>query len=499
MDKQPYSILKKSRMIIGLLLVVLTGIFIYQNYLRVRNEVFQEELNQLEEVAVDFEAELSVVIEQVLRIENEQSLILGEKIQDINKIIQPLAQQLSEKDFLCGTGYYSQGLRNVVALSPLHKKDNLLYYFLGTACPNSEFYQPGQEHLRYITRAKRNKLALVGKAYYYQGNKVGILWVYSYINSYYSLILRKLANILSFSFVFIIIAIAGFCYLVNWLKKSLERLGIELDRFKNGSSDERVKQVLFNDFPVELHPILNQYTGMANRLHELLAELAISERLAAIGDIVPIMAHEIRNPLMVIKGTAQLGLISGDWKKQKKLYTQIDQNCDLIEKFLVETLKLARNPVDELEKIDLSSVLRGLLVIIIPLMKKKGIIFKRQIAQELPLIRGNSTALSQVLINLLKNAIDATDAGGTITLKIYPQAYSLRIEVIDTGYGIPEAIQDQLFKKFFTTKGPKGTGIGLALVHKIISNHQGKIWFKSVEKKGSTFYIEIPTLKNSRE
>ena len=495
MDKKPYSILKKSRMIVGLLLVVLTGIFIYQNYLRARDEVFQEKLNQLEEVAIGFEAELSVVIEQVLRIENEQSLIPREKIHDINKIIQPLAQQLSEKDILCGTGYFSQDLRNVVALSPLHKKDNLLYYFLGTACPNSEFYQPGQEHLRYITSAKRNILALVGKAYYYQGKKVGIFWVYSYISNYYSLLLKKLVNVLSFSLLFIIIAIAGFCYLGNRFKNGLERLGIELDRFNNGSSDDRIKQVLFNDFPVEFHPILNQYTGMANRLQELLTELAISERLAAIGDIVPIMAHEIRNPLMVIKGTAQLGLISGDWKKQKQLYSQIDQNCDLIEKFLVETLKLSSNQADELEKIDLSSVLHGLLVLIIPLMKKKGIIFKKQIAQKLPLIRGNSTALSQVLINLLKNAIDATDAGGTITLKIYPQAYSLRIEVTDTGYGIPEEIQDQLFKKFFTTKGPNGTGIGLALVQKIISKHQGKIWFKSVKKKGSTFYIELPTLK----
>ena len=111
----------------------------------------------------------------------------------------------------------------------------------------------------------------------------------------------------------------------------------------------------------------------------------------------------------------------------------------------------------------------------------------------MPEIKGNKVVLEQALMNLFKNSIDATPEGEEIILKVYQiNENNLRIELKDTGSGIPKNIQGELFKKFFTTKGKKGTGLGLAFVHKVIEEHNGEIFFETEQEKGTTFFIELP-------
>jgi signal transduction histidine kinase len=110
---------------------------------------------------------------------------------------------------------------------------------------------------------------------------------------------------------------------------------------------------------------------------------------------------------------------------------------------------------------------------------------------------GNPNQLQQIVINLCTNALDATPTGGTLTvtcrrLEAEGRAWA-RLEVADSGKGIPESIRKRIFDPFFTTKEPgKGTGLGLALVHELVEHHHGRVDFVSEEGRGTTFFVDLP-------
>jgi signal transduction histidine kinase len=129
-----------------------------------------------------------------------------------------------------------------------------------------------------------------------------------------------------------------------------------------------------------------------------------------------------------------------------------------------------------------------------------GIKIKKELSDEMILIKGDRDQLGQVIVNLVLNAVDAMNQKGTMTLRTYrdkpgQKAY---IEVADTGRGIPEKDLPLIFDPFFTTKAPgKGTGLGLSTAYGIIKENNGRIWVKETSKKGTTFAVEFPLYRPS--
>jgi signal transduction histidine kinase len=129
-------------------------------------------------------------------------------------------------------------------------------------------------------------------------------------------------------------------------------------------------------------------------------------------------------------------------------------------------------------------------------LKKYSIDYKTEWATDLPAVRASSVELSQVALNIIINAIHAMEQkGGTLTLRTYREKEWAVLEIADTGCGIPPENIPKLFEPLFTTKGERGTGIGLSVCKKIITNHNGTISVDSTVGKGTTFRVFLPVSK----
>ena len=128
-----------------------------------------------------------------------------------------------------------------------------------------------------------------------------------------------------------------------------------------------------------------------------------------------------------------------------------------------------------------------------------GITFALTLPDDLPPVAGNANYLQQVFLNLLLNARDAMPRGGAITINVALTGFHIIIRFSDTGMGIEKSILEKIFRPFFTTKGDKGTGLGLAVCHKIVGQHKGEIRVESEMGKGTTFTIFLPVWRERME
>jgi len=221
----------------------------------------------------------------------------------------------------------------------------------------------------------------------------------------------------------------------------------------------------------------------------LFRSLLQADKLAALGTLSAGMAHEIKNPLSSIKGMTQVleeNLNDPDFilKFQDIVPRQIDRINGLIEKLL----KSGQPQGLSLAEVDLNRVIEDVLGLIEAQCRKQGVTLVKQLSA-VPRIMGDAEQLSQALMNLALNALQAMPAGGTLTIGSWRQGAELvGVEVGDTGTGIPEEKLDRIFDPFFTSRD-EGTGMGLAVVYRVIKEHGGEIQVESRVGKGTRFSL----------
>lgn len=219
------------------------------------------------------------------------------------------------------------------------------------------------------------------------------------------------------------------------------------------------------------------------------------EKLAVVGELAAGVAHEIRNPLTSIKGFVQLI----DQKKGPEIpefYTQIVlEELDRIEQIVGEMVILAKPAQETKGQIDLIPLLQDTVNLMSPQALMRNVVLRLKVEPGLPLIEGVRNQLKQVLINLIKNAIEAMEDGGSVAIEATYQAEKVFISVTDTGEGIPPEVLGKLATPFFTTKD-NGTGLGLMISYRIIQNHHGKITVQSKVGIGTEVTLKLPISQN---
>jgi len=258
---------------------------------------------------------------------------------------------------------------------------------------------------------------------------------------------------------------------------------------------------LFND----LMESNQQLRDTLEHLQTAQEQLIESQRLAAMGQLVAGVAHDINNPLTSIMGYAELGLMYNETDGKLKDRLEIIHKEAKRAADIVRSLKtFAKKREREQEPVNINHIIQETLPLIERKFSLKDIQIIADLEPSLPITIADSGQIQQVLMNLLMNAAEAIDGSGRIEIKteILDDRLSnkgkLCFSVSDDGCGISKEIQSKIFEPFFTTKEEfKGTGLGLSICHGIVAAHEGKIYVESEIGKGTTFFVELPIIMRS--
>jgi len=231
-----------------------------------------------------------------------------------------------------------------------------------------------------------------------------------------------------------------------------------------------------------------------------------SQKLAAIGELSAGIAHEINNPLAIIRQEAEW--LDRLLKKQAHLegaeelqgsVHQIMQQVDRCTEIIRNLLDFARKRDPVIQAVDVNRVIEDMTMLVEKEARHNNITIVRRYAQDLPRIYSDAPQLRQVILNFLTNATYAVGKGGTVTIttrQTDPDA--VEIAISDTGCGIAAENLKKIFDPFFTTKPPgQGTGLGLSICHGIILRLGGRIGVESTLGQGTTFTITLPLSRES--
>lgn len=223
-------------------------------------------------------------------------------------------------------------------------------------------------------------------------------------------------------------------------------------------------------------------------------QMLSSEKLKVVGELAAGMAHEIRNPITTVKGFLQMSK-ANDYNVEQ-WYELMMGEITRVSELTSEFLQFSKPQASQFKRHSIDECIQRVIQLTESEIVAQGHQLKYGQTEAPMFVLMDRDKMVQVLLNLVKNGIEAMEECGSVTIRLKKQRNEGIIEVEDTGCGIPEALVSELFHPFFTTK-ENGTGLGLSICHKIIQDHGGTIRVEAQLKKGSRFRITLPLLNNS--
>ncbi len=279
--------------------------------------------------------------------------------------------------------------------------------------------------------------------------------------------------------------------------QAIGTLSVYMDRPYQFSNEEiRILSAL-----AELSAIAIEKARLYERVVDVEEQLRQNEKLAALGLLAAEVAHEIRNPLTVMKllyHSLDLKFPEGD--PRAKDARIIDAKIEHLNKIVEQILAFARTTEPKLVPVNLNELIDELGLLVRHKLANQNIRLVRRLQPELPMVMGDAPQLEQAFLNLILNAAEAMPHGGMLSIQSRPlrasrtsmQPTHVAVEFKDTGGGISKEVQARAFKAVLSTAKAKGTGLGLAIVGRIIETHGGNIRIQSHVGRGTTIRIVLP-------
>ncbi len=228
---------------------------------------------------------------------------------------------------------------------------------------------------------------------------------------------------------------------------------------------------------------------------EMEKRVALSEKLATIGELSTYIAHEIRNPLFVISGFANVLLRKPEHDEAVREYLLgIQRECKRLDRILKRFINYARPPKPVFKAVDVNKMIQHVVQLFDSTSREQQITFKMDLPSNLAKAEGDPELLKQCLINLVKNSIESMPQGGTLRLSTFMDEQYVGVRVSDAGNGIPKEVWNRAFNPFYATGEGTSAELGLAMTKKILDDMQGRMELSSHKDKGSTITIRIPML-----
>lgn len=217
-----------------------------------------------------------------------------------------------------------------------------------------------------------------------------------------------------------------------------------------------------------------------------------SEKLASLGQLAAGIAHEIRNPLGIISGSAETLIRQDDRETQQEMAEYIVEESERINSMINNFLNFARPQEPRLRSCDLGDLLSRILQLVAPQARSHNVEIIREIPHERFLVRIDPEQIQQAIMNIALNALESMPRGGVCSVSLSRNGKDrVMIRLSDTGPGIAKEDLPRIFDPFFTTKD-KGTGMGLSIAHTIVGKHGGTISVNVGREKGTTFSVNLP-------
>jgi signal transduction histidine kinase len=282
------------------------------------------------------------------------------------------------------------------------------------------------------------------------------------------------------------------------IKKSLKKFQKTIALIEDGNLKERIEF----EPEAELVELANNFNNMLDKLEHAQSEieeyhkheLLNTKKLATIGEMAASIAHEIRNPLSGISNAVEILCEEKRDNDNKPVFEEVRRQIKRVNNTLNDLLQFAR-PVDlDLKKGNMNDIIKLIVIFVKSQIRKKKILFKLNLANDIPDLKFDHVQMENCLINLIMNAVAAIKIKGEIVISTYyKNKNEVVIEIADNGIGIPKENIPKIFEPFFTTRH-QGTGLGLSIVKDIIKRHNAEIKVKENQGRGTIFQIIISVI-----
>lgn len=262
--------------------------------------------------------------------------------------------------------------------------------------------------------------------------------------------------------------------------------------------DSSVRNYTYAPEQLRLLTAIGMQAGMAIQNFKLYQAQLKAERLAAVGETTAALSHSIKNILQALRGGAdvvEMGLKAQNLNQAYKGWRIVERNLDRIYNLTMNLLAYSKEREPRLQMVGINTIAKECLELVAGTANERQVMVVADLDEHHPPMPLDPDGMHQVLMNLIGNALDAVEPGkGLVRVVTRFEAARNRsiVRVIDNGTGIPPNVQAHMFELFHSTKGNRGTGLGLAVARKIVAEHDGEIAVQSRPGEGSTFTVALP-------
>ncbi|MFQ5423578.1 MAG: ATP-binding protein [Phycisphaerae bacterium] len=265
--------------------------------------------------------------------------------------------------------------------------------------------------------------------------------------------------------------------------------------------DSVMSSHIYTEEQLRLVTAIGRMAALAVENARLVSERMRTERLAATGETVAALSHYIKNivqGMMSGSDVVEMGLKNQSLANMDQGWQIVRRNVDKIMSLTMNMLAFAKERKPRLESAQVNALVKDVLELVRRRADDKGVLLLSELEDPMPAIPMDRDGIHQVVLNIVANAIDAVPkSSGAVNIKSSydPQRAKVTITVGDNGPGIPDKMRERVFDAFYSTKGHGGTGLGLAVAHKIVDEHAGMISVKSIASEGTLVRVTLPAIQ----
>jgi two-component system sensor histidine kinase HydH len=489
-QKKQYLPLKFSILLLMTGMIVLsvpgTGYFLM---IKAQNAILKEKQNKLFALAKLMDQRLVKSFDRILQEAGSLHLPRSQKIAVLNAVLKSGTDTIADAEPGIGVGYYSKQLDAIITYGPSNELGHKVGQSISQTHQGREVMKTGQKMVQTADLVRGN---IMNCMYPVIRDKeiIGYIWANELVEDinrqteklkaqFYAIIFTGVF----ISFVVSILIAGSVANKVKLVKNGLKAIQEDLDY-----------RILTRGGEIgEIITAINEMAGALSRRKKLEEQMQKADKMAALGEVAAGVAHEIRNPLTAIRGFIQLIQEKTAPREQTHEYASIAIfEVDRLNKIVEELLYYARPSEPMKVNQDINRLLEGVLTLLHFKLEKQGVAVEKNFIAAIPLIPIDEEQIRQVFINLIINATQAMETGGKILITTEAgEDGFIKIHIEDSGHGIEAKNIKRLTDPFFTTR-ENGTGLGLAVVQRIIDMHHGVMAVSVSRFNGAKITLHLP-------